>query len=71
MRKSAKEQQSQVQMVQRTVTSRNATQHNGNINNFCKGGRWFWRQCQRTFCYYLRPESRKRLFGKLHLCPSI
>jgi len=33
MRKSAKKQQSQ---IQRTVTSRNVTQDNGNINNFWK-----------------------------------
>jgi len=30
MRKSAKKQQSQIQMIQRTVTSRNVTQDNGN-----------------------------------------
>ena len=60
----------QVQTIQRTVTSRNVTQDNGK-NNFWKGSRWFFRQCLRTFCYFLRPESRKWLFGKLHLCPSI
>jgi len=31
MRKSAKKQESQVQTVQRTIASRNVTQHNGNI----------------------------------------
>jgi len=41
MRKSAKKQQSQVQTIQITVTSRNVTQDNGNINKFWKGGRWF------------------------------
>jgi len=45
MRKSAKKQQSQIQTIQRTVTSRNVTQDNGNINNFWKGSRWFYRQC--------------------------
>jgi len=28
-------------------------------------------QCLRTFSCFLRPESGKWLFGKLHLCPSI
>jgi len=72
MRKSAKKQQSQVQTIQRTVTSRNVTQDNGNINKSGKGGRWFavTRQCLRTY-YFLRTESRKWMFGKLHLCPSI
>jgi len=41
MSKSEKKQQSQVQTIQRTVPSRNATQDNGNINNFWKGSRWF------------------------------
>jgi len=45
MRKSAKKQQSQIQTIQRTVTSRNVTQDNGNINNFWKGNRCFCRQC--------------------------
>jgi len=71
MRKSAKKQQSQIQAIQRTVTSSDVTQDNGNINNFQKGNPWFCRQCPRTFCYFLRPESRKWLFGKLHLCQSI
>ena len=48
--------QSQVQSIQRTVPSRNVTQHNGNINNFWKGSRWFCRQYLRSFCYFLRPE---------------
>ena len=39
MRNSAKKQQSQVQTIQRAVHSRNATQDNGNINNFWKGSR--------------------------------
>jgi len=34
--------------------SRNATQDNGNINNFWKGRRWFCLQCLRTICYFLR-----------------
>jgi len=34
MRKSAKKQQSQIQTIQRAVTSRNVTQDNGNTNNF-------------------------------------
>jgi len=71
MRKSAQKQQSQIQTIQRTVTSRNVTQDNGNINNFWKGNRWFCHQCLRIFCYFLGPESRKWLFGKLHLCQSI
>jgi len=50
MRKSAKKQQSQVQTIKRTVTSRNETQDHGNINNFWKGSRWFCCQCVRTFC---------------------
>jgi len=41
MRKSANEQQPQVQTIQRAVTSRNVTQINGNINKFWKGSRWF------------------------------
>jgi len=44
MRKSLKKQQSQVQMIQKTVTSRNVTQDNDNINNFCKGSCWFCHQ---------------------------
>ena len=59
MRKSAKNQQSQAQTIQRTVSSRNESQNNDNINNFWKGSRWFCRQCLRTFCYFLRTESRK------------
>jgi len=34
MRKSAKKQQSQVQTIQRTVTSKNVAQGDGNTNNF-------------------------------------
>jgi len=71
MRKSAKIQQSQVQTIKRTVTGEKESQDNGNINNFWKGSGWFSRQCLRTLCYFLRPESRKWLFGKLYLCPSI
>ena len=71
MRKSAKKQQSQAQTIQVTVTTRNVIQINGTINNFWKGSRWFFRQFLRTFCYFLRPESMKWLFGKLHLCSSI
>jgi len=70
MRRSTNKQQPQIQMIQRTVTNRNITQV-WNINKFCNGSHWFWRQCLRTFCYLLRPESRKSLFGKLHLCQSI
>jgi len=36
MRKLAKKQQSQVQTIQRTVPSRNATQDNDNMNEFWK-----------------------------------
>jgi len=57
MRKSAIKQQSQVQTMQRTVPSRNATQGNGNINNFWKGSRWFCLQCLRTFCHFLRQNQ--------------
>jgi len=71
MRKSAKKQQSQVQTIQRTVASRNVTHHNANINKFWECSRWFCRQHLRTFCYFLWPESRIWLFGKLHLCASI
>jgi len=53
MRKSAKKQQSR---IQRTVTSTNVTQDNGNINNFWEGNRWFCRQCLMTFCYFLWTE---------------
>jgi len=70
MRKSAKKKY-KIQTIQRTVTCRNVTQDNGNTNNFWKGNHWFCRQCLRTFCYFLRPESRKWLFGKLHLRQSI
>jgi len=56
MRKSVKKQQSQVQTIQRTVTSEKATQGNNYINNFWKGSRWFCRQCLRTFLYFLWPE---------------
>jgi len=71
MRKSAKKQQSQLQKIQRTVTSKKVTQDNGKTNKFWKESRWFCRQCLRTFCYVLRSDLRKWLFGKLHLCPSI
>jgi len=37
MKQSAKIQQSQVQMIQRTVTNRNVTQDTGNINKLWKG----------------------------------
>jgi len=36
MRKSAKKQQTQIQTIQRTVTSSNAAQDNGNIKHFRK-----------------------------------
>jgi len=71
MRKSAKKQQSQVQTIKRTVTGIKESQDKGDINNFWKGSRWFYRQYLRTFCHFLRPESRKWFFGKLYLCPSI
>jgi len=71
MRESAKKQQSQVQTIQRTVTSGNVTQDNGNLNNFWKGSRWFCRQCLGSFVIFLWPEPTKWLFGKLYLCPSI
>jgi len=67
MRKLAKKQQSQAQTIQRTATSTNVIQDNGNINYFLKDSRWFCRQCLRTFRYFLRPESRIWQFGKLHL----
>jgi len=70
MRNSAKK-RSQVQTIQRTVSSRNVTQDNNIMKKFWKGSRWFRRQSLRTFCYFLRTESRKRLFGKLHFYPSI
>ena len=41
MRKLAKKQQSQVQMIQRTVTSRNVILNNGNIKKFWEGSCWF------------------------------
>jgi len=69
MRKSAKNNNHMVQTIQRRVTSRNATHDNGNINNFWKGSRWFCREYLKTFCYFLQPELRKWLFGKLRLCP--
>jgi len=40
MGKSTKKQRSQDQTIQRTVTSRNVTQDNGNIKNLWKGSRW-------------------------------
>jgi len=40
MRKSAKKEQSQVHMIQRTVTSRSVTQDNSNINKFWKSSHW-------------------------------
>ena len=64
MRKLAKKQQSHVQTIQITATSRNVTQDNGNGNNFLKGSRWFCHQCLRTFCYFIRPESRKMALWK-------
>jgi len=70
MRKSAKK-QSQVQTIKRTVTGIKESQDNDNINNFWKGSRWFYSQGLRTFCHFLRPESRKWLFRKVHLCPSV
>jgi len=71
MRKSAKNQQSQVQKIKRTLTGKKESQDNSNINNFWKGNGWFYPQCLRTLCYFLRSELRKWLFGKLYLCPSI
>jgi len=73
MRKSAKKQQSQIQTIQRTVTSRNVTQDNGNINNFWKGNRCFCRQCLRNedLVLFLTTRIKKCLFGKLNLCQSI
>jgi len=62
MRKSAKKKQSQVQTIQRTVSSRNVTQDNDIMKKFWKGSRWFRRQCLRYFRYFLRTESRKWLF---------
>jgi len=41
----------------REVTSKNVTQHNGNINNFWKGSHWFCLQCLKTFCYFLRQNQ--------------
>jgi len=43
MSKFAIKQQLQVQTTQRTVTSRNLTHDNGNVNSFCKGSCWFCR----------------------------
>jgi len=63
--------QPQVQTIQRTVSSRNVIQDNDIMKKFWKGRRWFRRQCLRTFCYFLRTESRKWLFGKLRFYPSI
>jgi len=40
-----KKKQSQVQTIHRTVTGRNVTQDNGNINNFWKGSYWLCCQC--------------------------
>jgi len=51
--------QLQVQTIKRTVTGIKESQYNGTINNFSKGCRWFYRQCLRTVCHCLRPESRK------------
>ena len=68
MRKSPQIQQSQFQT--RTVTSENVAQGNGNINIFWKDSRWFFRQCLRIF-FIFYDQSKKWLFGKLHLCPSI
>jgi len=68
MRKSPKKQQSQFQI--RTVTSESVAQGNGNINIFWKGSRWFFRQCLRIF-FIFYDQSKKWLFGKLYLCPSI
>jgi len=67
MRKSVKKQQSQIQMIQSIVTSRKV-KDDGNTNKSWKGSCWF---CWVTFCLFLQVESRKRLFGKLHLCLSI
>jgi len=70
MRTWVKKQQSQAQTVQRTVTSRNITLDNSNINKFWKGRCWFAVNAGDLF-YFLGPDSRKRLFGKLHLYLSI
>ena len=61
MRKSAKKQQSQ---IQRTVTSRNVTQDNGNMNNFWKGSRWFCRQCVE---FALQPQHKTSLDSGMQL----
>jgi len=71
MSRSAKKQQLQVQTIQRIVTSRNVIQDNGNISNFWNNSPWFCLQCLKTFCYFSQPKSRKWMFGKLHLRPSI
>jgi len=41
MKNSANIQQSQDQMIQQAVASRNFTQFNGNTNKFWKGSHWF------------------------------
>jgi len=45
IRNSAKKQQSQVQTIQKTTTSRNVTEDNVKMYNFWKGSCWFCCQC--------------------------
>jgi len=49
MRKSAKNQKSQVQTIKRTVTGKKESQDNSNINNFWKGSGWFYCQSPGPF----------------------
>jgi len=51
MRKSTKK-QPQVQMIQRTVTSRNVILNNGNIKKFWEGSCWFAINAWGPFIFY-------------------
>ena len=63
---SEKKQQSRVQTIQRTVTSRNIAQDNGsNINKFWKGSRWFWQGSRQVhICLNFIPSWKCRLLSR-------
>ena len=61
---SEKKKQSQVQTIQRTVSSRNVTQDNDIMKKFWKGSRWFRRHCLRTFLLFLTNRIKKMTVWK-------
>ena len=62
--KFSEKQHSQIQTIQRTLTSKNVAQGNGNLNNFWKGSCCFCRQCLRTF-FISYDQNIKMAFWKM------